>query len=164
MIINKETFEKLALTDQIHFNPVNTGRGYKWIGGTGYLMPSLNNKFRDIRMAFVRQYPDKYSMDINYYDSKQNISLYFNTEDEAYAMLYRFLYMPETINRKDLIKEPTEATEELWISQMSVEEARETRKDLEELDEIILKGDECTKGEKILYRFLSFITKIFLPK
>lgn len=161
MVMNKETFDKFALIDRIHSSPVGTGRGYKWIGGTGYVMPPLSDKFKDIRTAFVRQYPDKYSMDINYYDSNRNISLYFDTEDEAYAMLYRFLYMPETIERKDLIEEPLE---ESWISQMPIEEARETRKELEELDKIILEGDECTKGEKLLYRFLSFITKIFLPK
>lgn len=153
MIMNKDVFEKSAFIDGIRSIPANVGPGYKWINGTNYIIPN-NDKFTGIRMASIREYPDKYSMSINYFNSSQNISLDFDTEDEAYSMLYRFLYMPETIDYKDLFEEHSE-------EQLTNEEVKDA---LTELDKTVLESDECSKGEKLLYRFLSFITKKVLSK
>lgn len=161
MTMNKETFEKLALVDKIHIKSTTTKIKDKAINETGYMILFNKEKFHGATTCLVRQYPDVFELAVIYDDRSKNFNLSFDTEDEAYAMMYRCFYMPETINRDDLIQK---IEENLCVSDMTIEEAKEIRKDIEELDKQILETDECTKGEKLLYRFLSTVTKILLPK
>lgn len=58
-------------------------------------------------MLSVYTYPDRYDVKV-YYRNGDSINLPCETENEAYAMLYRFVYAPDTLNFKENGEKVTE--------------------------------------------------------
>jgi hypothetical protein len=111
MEMNKETFEKMALVEKIIFKSIDKRNTDNWLEGTLYSTTMLRAGGKKapggVEMANVYRYENKYVLEVYRKGENQRIKLEFEDENKTYDMLYRFLFMPDTI-----IYEDTEEAEE----------------------------------------------------
>lgn len=156
-----EDFNKMAIIDGIKIMPVVPDmEQMKFTGGYHY-MENLHCNVNISIVSTVYKYPDHYkvqSRNYNPIEERDGFDVDLKTEEEAYKLLYKILYKPDTLTWKDL--HPYEIQDAGWITNMSPEEFAEARKELKKLDKEIAETDELTKGEKFFYKVLRGITKI----
>lgn len=155
-----ENFNKMALIDNIRVIPLKANiPNAKHIGGFSYMEDS-HCKVKISMISEVYQYPDHYkvkSRNFNPIEDRYGFEVDVKTEEEAYDLLYKIFYMPDSITYHDL--HPYEIQEGNW-DELSPEEKDEIRNDLKELDKQIAEADDMTKGEKFFYKILRGITKL----
>ena len=155
-----EDFNKMALMDDIRVIPLKANiPNAKHTGGSSY-MENFNCKVKISMISEVYQYPDHYkvkSRNFNPIEDRYEFEVDVKTEDEAYNLLYKILYVPDSITYHDL--HPYEIQEGNW-DELTPKEKEEARNDLKELDKQIAEADDMTKGEKFFYKVLRGITKM----
>ena len=92
----KENFDKMVMIDgwthkEGSPNIPNAKHTYQ----SSYLPPS--NKYENYSMLAVYTYPDRHDVKA-YCRNGNHINVSCETENEAYGLLYRFIYAPDTIN------------------------------------------------------------------
>lgn len=163
--MTREQFEEIMVRDlEASIIPAKKESYYQWISGVHYRTQRYaRDKLNQGVVSYaIYKYQNHYEMSVYYSSVSKHICLNFQTEDEAYEMLYRFIFMPDTLDLQK-IRPQEEKIVQGSLSDMTVEEANQIKNDLKKLDKEILEGDECTKGEKLIYRFVSFVTKLVLP-
>ncbi len=116
MEMTKENFDKMLLIDgwTQKESPVNVPNA-KHTYQSSYLPPY--DKYKKYTILAVCTYPDRYDAQV-YYKSGDSLCLSFETENEAYAMLYRFIYDPESVRFIEKCEKiEKEVTEEEFVSQ-----------------------------------------------
>ena len=155
-----EIFNKMALINNIKVIPLKANMpNAKHIGGFSYMEDS-HCKVKISMISEVYQYPDHYkvkSRNFNPIEDRFGFEVNVKTEEEAYKLLYKILYVPDSITYHDL--HPYEIQEGNW-DELTPEEKDEIRSDLQELDKQIAESNDITRGEKFFYKMLRRITKM----
>ena len=155
-----EIFNKMALINNIKVIPLKANMpNAKHIGGFSYMEDS-HCKVKISMISEVYQYPDHYkvkSRNFNPIEDRFGFEVNVKTEEEAYKLLYKILYVPDSITYHDL--HPYEIQEGNW-DELTPEENDEIRSDLQELDKQIAESNDITRGEKFFYKMLRRITKM----
>ena len=100
-----EIFNKMALINNIKVIPLKANMpNAKHIGGFSYMEDS-HCKVKISMISEVYQYPDHYkvkSRNFNPIEDRFGFEVNVKTEEEAYKLLYKILYVPDSITYHDL--------------------------------------------------------------
>ena len=116
MEMTKENFDKMLFIDgwKQKEGPASVPNA-KHTYQSSYIPPY--DKYKKYTILAVYTYPDRYEAKV-YYKSGNSLSLPCETENDAYALLYRFIYDPESIRFIEKCEEiEKEVTEEEFVSQ-----------------------------------------------
>lgn len=106
MEMTRENFNKIVTIDGwMHKEGSSNIPNAEFTYQSSYLPPY--NKCENYTMLAVYTYPNRYEVKV-YYKGGKSINLPCETENEAYGLLYRFIYAPDTINFAENGKKVTE--------------------------------------------------------
>ena len=98
MEMTKESFDKLVFIDRwMHKEGPASVPNAKHTYQSSYLPPYNSDCDKKYIMLSVYTYPDRYDVKV-YYKNGDSINLPCKTENEAYKMLYCFIYDPDMLN------------------------------------------------------------------
>ncbi len=131
--MKKEIFDTFAAKAEINIRPVEVKPYYKWIGGTTYRLEKLKNNPAGIKLLSVRQYENNYSLDIHYREEGKSLSMYCDTEEQAYDAAFQKIFptlslpIKENLNMdKDKKSEPTQKIQTKPVSSVGVPKQNKT--------------------------------------